>query len=51
LQGDSVLRVEALGLHHLAVGTGHIVDLPVRENAVHVHEQKLDPGCQRLDIH
>ena len=33
---------ESLGLNHLAYGIGHVVQLAVSEDAVHVHKQKLD---------
>ncbi len=51
LEADAVLRIEALGFDHLAFGIGHIVEVAVGENAVHIHQQQLDLGSARLGIH
>ena len=48
LQRDAVLRIEALGFHHPAGGIRHVVELAVREHAVHVHQEQLYTGGKLL---
>src|SRR5258706_4128800 len=41
LQRDAVLRIEALGLHHLSLGTRDIIKTAVGEHSVDVHQQQF----------
>jgi hypothetical protein len=50
LQADSILRVEALGLNHLALCIRNVVQNTIGQHSVHIHKQHLHFSCELVDV-
>ena len=48
---DAVLRIEAFGFGHIAVGAGNIVEPAVSHDAVHIHQQQFHARSKLVHIH